>query len=171
VAIRSAFAGALVASLLASSVFAPGAGAAAPVGADGIIHACYKAKGKHKGAVRIVPAGKKCKRKKREKPIQWNVAGQIGTPGASGQSGSSLEVTTPLTKIESLESTVQSLTSALNTACGQVQTLTTQSNGIGTAVSSILGAGLPAPLSVTIGSLIPGTTVPAALPAFSCPAI
>jgi hypothetical protein len=53
---------------------APAAAPAAKIGTDGTIHACYKAKGKPKGAVRVVRAGKPCKRKRGERPLSWSVA-------------------------------------------------------------------------------------------------
>ena len=63
------------------------AGAAAPVGKDGQIHACYRVKGKPKGSLRVVPSAKKhCKRGERK--VTWDVAGSAGQTGTSGQSGS-----------------------------------------------------------------------------------
>jgi hypothetical protein len=60
--------------------------AAAPIGQDGTIHACYRVKGKPKGTLRVVPSAKKrCKRGERK--VTWNVAGTSGQTGASGQSG------------------------------------------------------------------------------------
>lgn len=61
--------------------------AAAPVGKDGAIHACYKVKGKPKGTLRVVGAQKRCKRGERK--VVWNAAGQSGSSGGAGQNGSS----------------------------------------------------------------------------------
>jgi hypothetical protein len=61
------------------------AGAAAPIGQDGTIHACYRVKGKPKGSLRVVPsAQKRCKRGERK--VTWSVAGSAGQTGTSGQS-------------------------------------------------------------------------------------
>lgn len=59
--------------------------AAPAIGKGGQISACYKVKGKAKGAMRVVPAGKKCKRGERK--LAWSVAGTPGTSGASGPQG------------------------------------------------------------------------------------
>ena len=81
--------GALLVALLAgaalcSMVLAGGAGAARLVGKDGKVYACYRTKGKAKGAVRLVAKHKKCR--KGEKKISWNVTGQRGESGQDGES-------------------------------------------------------------------------------------
>jgi hypothetical protein len=64
------------------------ASAAKPVGKDGKIHTCYKAKGKAKGSLRVVPAGKKCMKGWRK--LAWTAAStSISTSGQAGASGSS----------------------------------------------------------------------------------
>lgn len=74
---------ALIASLLLA-VPAADAGAA-PIKAKGKITACYKSKGKKRGALRVVPANKRCK--KTERKIRWNVRGKPGPAGPQGQQG------------------------------------------------------------------------------------
>jgi hypothetical protein len=59
--------------------------AAKPVGKDGKIHTCYKAKGKAKGSLRVVPAGKKCMKGWRK--LAWTAAAGTGGTGASGAAG------------------------------------------------------------------------------------
>lgn len=71
------------AMLLAS--FCGSASAAPPVGKDGVLHACYRVKGKPKGTLRVVPAKKRCKRGERK--VAWNAVGSSGQTGADGQSG------------------------------------------------------------------------------------
>jgi hypothetical protein len=85
---------ALVAGLLAMAiVFAGFAGTAtaAPLSKDGKIYACYKVKGKPKGAMRIVRSSKaRCKRGERK--VAWSAVaanGQSGTPGQAGEAGQS----------------------------------------------------------------------------------
>ncbi len=73
--------GAMALALSMFLVFAGSAGAA-PVAKNGTVNACYRVKGKAKGAMRVVPAGKKCRRG--EKKLAWSVA---GPPGASGPAG------------------------------------------------------------------------------------
>jgi hypothetical protein len=59
--------------------------AAPAIGKGGQISACYLVKGKAKGAMRVVPAGKKCKRGERK--LAWSVAGSPSTSGAAGPPG------------------------------------------------------------------------------------
>jgi hypothetical protein len=73
---------AAAATLLAC--FGDAATAAAPVGKDGQIHACYRVRGKPKGNLRVVPSAKKrCKRGERK--VTWSVVGSPGQSGANGQ--------------------------------------------------------------------------------------
>jgi len=59
------------------------AGAAAPVGKDGKIHACYRVKGKPKGSLRIVPAKqKRCR--SGERKVAWSASSTTGMPGVNG---------------------------------------------------------------------------------------
>ena len=72
------------------SVALAGTALAAPApGANGQVSACYRLKGKAKGAMRVVPAGKKCK--KGERKLAWSVTGPPGAahrrPGRSGSAG------------------------------------------------------------------------------------
>ncbi|HEV7616007.1 MAG TPA: hypothetical protein VGO36_07235 [Solirubrobacterales bacterium] len=77
---------ALLLALLLTAGAAP-ATAASLAGKDGKIHACYKAKGKGKGTLRVVPNAKaRCPR--HWKKTAWNAA---GAPGASGEQGNSGE--------------------------------------------------------------------------------
>lgn len=62
------------------------ASAASIVAKDGRIHACYKAKGKGKGTLRVVRSAKaKCP--KRWKKVSWYASGPAGPRGASGNNG------------------------------------------------------------------------------------
>ncbi len=80
---------ALVASM---SLALAGSAVAAPApGQDGKVHACYRVKGKAKGAMRVVPANRKCRRGERQ--LAWDVGstastGAQGTSGAQGSQGS-----------------------------------------------------------------------------------
>ncbi|HEX4731735.1 MAG TPA: hypothetical protein VH299_10725, partial [Solirubrobacterales bacterium] len=62
-----------------------GAASGALVGKDGRVYACYKAKGKRKGAVRLVTKKGKCH--KGEKKVSWSAAGPAGQSGENGQNG------------------------------------------------------------------------------------
>lgn len=65
-----------------------GEAAARPlVGKDGKIHACYKVKGKPRGALRVVKS-RKAHCRKGERKVAWTVAGASGQPGANGPQGS-----------------------------------------------------------------------------------
>lgn len=109
----------LLATLVtAALIAAPAADARGPIGASGVIHACYKAKGKHKGAVRLVKSASKCKRKKRERAVTWAVKGEQGPAGAQGEqgpAGSSSDVSELLSRVETLETEVAALTDDLAT--------------------------------------------------------
>ncbi|HEV7771437.1 MAG TPA: hypothetical protein VGO66_12380 [Solirubrobacterales bacterium] len=61
------------------------ASAARSIGKGGSIQACYKVKGKQKGAMRVVPTGKKCK--KSERKLAWRIAGIPGQTGSAGSGG------------------------------------------------------------------------------------
>jgi hypothetical protein len=108
---------ALLAAALCAAVIVGGASGAI-VGKNGRVYACYKAKGKNKGAVRLVPKKGKCR--KGEKKVSWSVAGpagqsgengQNGENGAGGEGGAGGEKGTAAT--QTLEKQVQSLTSKL----------------------------------------------------------
>lgn len=70
---------------LMSLALAGTAVAAPAIGKGGKISACYRVKGKAKGAMRVVPANKKCRRGERK--LAWNVAGPTGQVGQAGAGG------------------------------------------------------------------------------------
>jgi hypothetical protein len=77
----------VAATMLALALLSQAAGAAPLVGKDGRIHACYKAKGKAKGTLRVVRSAKvRCPRG--WKKTAWSAA---GAPAAAGEQGSSGE--------------------------------------------------------------------------------
>jgi len=61
------------------------ANAAQPLGKNGVIYACFKAKGKSKGALRVVPSKRSCRKMRGWRPLSW---GATGSPEASGQGAS-----------------------------------------------------------------------------------
>lgn len=187
---------ALACSVAMVAVLAPAAGAAAP-GKGGQIHACYKVKGKAKGAMRVV-SGKSCR--KGERKLAWSVAGpqgatggqgpkgapgaqgQAGANGANGSAGSSTGVAALESKVASLTQEVANLEGILQgvtnnglldavKAVPAVDSLCTQATGLTTQANS-LGTALS---GATLGGVIPlGLNlnilgVPGALPAYVCP--
>lgn len=151
------------------------------VAKDGKIHACYKAKGKGKGTLRVVRNAKvKCPKK--WKKTAWYaqvpvgpppVAGPAGPPGPQGERGlqgtagnlvvEGLEdkVTELLKKVESLEALIPTVTAL----CTQASVLTTQVNSLEEALGGLkLNTVLTA-----LGGLLEFPTLPGALPSFSCP--
>jgi hypothetical protein len=106
----------------------PGAaGAAKLVGKDGKVYACYKAKGKARGAVRLVPKKAKCKRG--EKKTSWSSVGPAGESGQSGENGSSGGESGPAGEtgaigMKGLESRVQTLSSKVTALEGVLQGIT-----------------------------------------------
>lgn len=172
------------------------ASAAGIVGKDGKIHACYKAKGKGKGTLRVVRSAKvKCPKK--WKKASWYAAGQAGpqgesgSPGANGETGTNggsglpgttgtvtvkaLEdkVTELLTKVKSLETILQGINNQqLKEAIAAVPVvgeLCTQATAL-TSKSGELGSALGG-LSTVLDTLtvLALPSIPTALPPFSCP--
>lgn len=174
------------------------AAAAGIVGKDGKIHACYKAKGRGKGTLRVVRSAKaKCPRK--WKKTSWYAAGQAGPQGASGAPGGNGEtgtngssglpgttatgtvvvkgledkVTELLTKVQSLETILnginnQQLQEAI-AAVPVVGELCTQATAL-TSKSGELGTALGG-LSTVLDTLtiLALPSIPTALQPFSCP--
>jgi hypothetical protein len=175
------------------------ASAAGIVAKDGKIHACYKAKGKGKGTLRLVRNGKvKCP--KRWKKTAWYAAGRPGPQGEQGPQGQSgatgatgatgaqgapgrnenvvvneLEdkVTELLTKVQSLESILSGINNQqLKEAIAAVPIvgeLCTQTKAL-TTKSGELGTALGG-LSTVLDTLtLMGLpSIPTALPPFECP--
>jgi hypothetical protein len=78
-----------VAILLLAFCFACGPANAKPRASSATVHtvqACALKAGKHRGSMRLIPAGKKCKHGERR--IVWNVLGPPGPQGAAGTAGS-----------------------------------------------------------------------------------
>jgi len=106
----------LAAAALCAAMIA-GAANGALVGKDGRVYACYKAKGKRKGAVRLV--AKKAKCRKGEKKVSWSVGGPTGEGGENGQNGENGVVGEGGVggekglSVQGLEKQVQSLTAKL----------------------------------------------------------
>jgi hypothetical protein len=184
---------ALCAFVLFTSVPASAGGI---VARDGKIHACYKAKGKGKGTLRVVRNAKvRCPKK--WKKVAWSAAGpagsqgEAGTPGNGGEPGANggagspgttgtvtvkqLEdkVTELLSKVQSLEAILkgidnQQLQEAI-AAVPVVQALCGQTealNGKSGELASALG-GLSTVLDTLTVLALPA--IPTALPSFSCP--
>jgi hypothetical protein len=191
-------AGVVVSALLAALLLAVSASPAASlVARDGKIHACYKAKGKAKGTLRVVRSAKvRCPRG--WKKTAWSAtgspgaAGENGAAGGNGQSGSqggtgatgtagttakveSLEskVTELLSKVQSLESILSGITNTqLKEAIGNVPvvaSLCTEAKKLNEQ-SNGMGSALSG-LSTVVDTLtiLALPAVPAALPAFECP--
>jgi hypothetical protein len=163
---------------------------------DGRIHACYKAKGRGKGTLRVVRSAKaRCPRG--WKKTAWSASGApgaagenggngVGEPGSAGGNGatgtagtnakvSSLEsqVTELLTKLKSLESVLAGITNTqLKEAIGNVPvvgSLCAEAKKLNEQ-SNGLGTALSAVNTILDPlTLLPLPTIPAALPAFQCP--
>lgn len=173
----------------------PASAQASVVGPDGQISSCYKKKGKGKGTLRVVPAGKRCR--KGERKLTWNAQGppgQTGGQGGTGATGGSgdnglqsqitdlknqvTQLTSQLTALTGQVATLQGILSgvsngdllgalaSVDSLCGQVGALTTQSNGILTG----LGAPSLTGTLLSLGNLgLSFPSLPSSLGAFSCP--
>lgn len=155
--------------------------AAKVVGKDGRVYACYKAKGKAKGSVRLVAKKGKCKRGERK--VNWSVAGPTGAagqngaqglpgpPGPAGASGLEKQVSELTTRVESLEATLAGVTNLTLTEtiatvgdlCEQTEDLTSQANGI---VGSLEDTALDGIIPLGLELLVPN--LPGELSPFSC---
>lgn len=189
----------LILALLGFFAFSATASAAPPVARDGKIYACYKAKGKDKGTLRLVRNGKvRCQRQ--WKKVSWYASGvsgpgviappgPAGTKGDTGSQGekgvpgtagnvvvTALEdkVTELLTKVESLEAVLSGVTNAeLLNAIGTVPAvgaLCEQAEDL-TDQTTAIGTTLGS-LNTLLDTLLLGFSpieVPTALPDFSCP--
>ncbi|HEX7278475.1 MAG TPA: hypothetical protein VF255_02520 [Solirubrobacterales bacterium] len=133
-----------------------GSAIAGPVNKDGKIYACYKVKGKPRGAMRVLFKGKRCKRGERR--VAWVAAsssnatqqsGSTGQPGSVGQQGAAGEDDSELSaqvhnlnlKVEGLEAILKGVTNddlvkavaatpLVEDVCGQVEELTGRSNAL-----------------------------------------
>lgn len=173
------------------------ASAAGIVAKDGKIHACYKAKGRGKGTLRVVRSAKvKCPKK--WKKVSWYASGPAGPQGAAGNPGGNGEtgtngsnglpgtpatatvvkgledkVTELLTKVQSLETILQGIDNQqLKEAIAAVPVvgeLCTQATAL-TSKSGELGTALGG-LSTVLDTLtvLALPSIPTALPPFSCP--
>ncbi|HET8863701.1 MAG TPA: hypothetical protein VFM94_10670 [Solirubrobacterales bacterium] len=183
-----------IAALSALFLLMTGAATAAqPYGKDGVIHACFKAKGKNKGALRVVPAARGCKRLRGWRPIAWSAngssgaLGQNGSQGAGGGRGEQGEagpegkqglqglagqveeslvetVKTQSAEIKALTDQLTTLEGTVEGACAQLTALTDQTNDIVTGVTSLdLNNALE-----LIGAVIAFPNLPATLETFEC---
>src|SRR3954469_25859722 len=172
------------------------ASAAGIVAKDGKIHACYKAKGKGKGTLRLVRSAKvKCPKK--WKKASWYASGQGGSqgkagapgnPGETGTNGGSglpgttgtvtvkaLEdkVTELLTKVQSLETVLKGINNQqLQEAIASVPVvgeLCGQAKALNKQSTALGGALSGLSTVVDTLTLMGLPTVPTALPAFECP--
>ncbi len=150
-----------VASLLLAAL-ASSAVARGPVGRDGRIHACYRVKGKPKGAMRVVRSARAhCRRGERK--VSWSIAsmpgpagqngqngqGQVGQSGAAGSAGTTSKEATLQTevagltlKVESLEGVLEgvgheSLTNALSAVGGLSNGELTEAVGLAPVVETL----------------------------------
>jgi hypothetical protein len=105
---------ALLAAAALCATVVVGQASGALIGKDGRVYACYKAKGKRKGAVRLVAKKGKCH--KGEKKVSWGATlglsgenGQNGENGVAGEGGAGGEK--GAAAMQGLEKQVQSLTS------------------------------------------------------------
>jgi hypothetical protein len=185
---------ALVGSLLLSS----SASAAFPIAKDGKIYACYKAKGKGKGTLRLT-RGAKVRCPKKWKKTSWYAAGPTaavpGAPGPAGQQGAQgpqgekgatgtagnvvvedleKQVTELLTKVTSLEAILAGVTNTglkeAIAAVPAVDALCTQADAL-TDQTTALGSALGS-LNGVLEPLLPlfsPVAVPTALTDFECP--
>jgi len=90
------------------------------VGHDGKIHACYKVKGKPRGALRAVRGQAKCRRGERK--LAWQAQGpaaQTGATGTAGSPGSDASATALNEQIDALTARVEKLEGVVGEVCSQ----------------------------------------------------
>jgi hypothetical protein len=181
----------LLSATLVVALMGGSADAAGLIAKDGKIHACYKWKGKRKGALKVV-RGAKVRCPRRWKKIAWHASprpgpkgetGATGAPGERGPTGTAgnvaveeLEDTVSelQAKLEALEAVLNGTTSqqlsaavgavpAVESLCAQTEALTDQSNSLGGSMEA-----LNTTLS-TLVALFSPVTLPSALPSYGCP--
>ncbi len=121
----SIFLAALAAGAVLIASIGGSASAKRPIGKDGTIHACYRVKGKPKGALRVVPSARtRCRRGERKTawsvspPVTSTTAGSAGSQGPSGAAGSAgadeaalkAQVGALSLRVEALEGILQGIT-------------------------------------------------------------
>jgi hypothetical protein len=136
---------ALLAAVALCAALATDGGAAKLVGKDGKVYACYKAKGKSKGAVRLIAKKGHCKHG--EKKISWSAAGPAGESGQGGESGSGGEGGAAgeagATGVKGLEQRVQALTTKVTSLESVLKGITnTELLGALSKLQGVSGAGL-----------------------------
>jgi hypothetical protein len=116
-----------------------GTAAAKPLGSNGVIYACFKAKGKNKGALRVVSSPNGCRKLRGWRPMSWSAnsstgssgqsggegtRGELGQPGPKGDTGTEGKQGTAGQVEKSLTETIQSQTVQINGLTKQVTDLT-----------------------------------------------
>jgi hypothetical protein len=122
--------------------------AAKPLGKNGEIHACFKAKGKNKGALRVVAAKRACRKMRGWRALSWSAKGpsgqdaqsnhgqqgpqgspgpegKAGQPGAAGQVEQSL-----LETIQNQSAQINALTAQVTDLSGKVLSLEGSLSGL-----------------------------------------
>lgn len=143
------------------------------------IYACYKIKGKPRGALRVVKSRKaRCRRGERK--VAWTVAGATGQPGSQGAHGSqgepgastaqqSVSTGALLDQIDLLAARIESLEaklSAVQGLCDQALALAKQVNLLGTEVGELVTILTGTILGAIFGSVKVST--PLKLEEFGC---
>lgn len=142
---------ATIAAALLLSTAGP-ASAAKPFAKKGVIHACIKAKGKNKGALRVVAAKRACKRMRGWRALSWSAKGQAGRdaqanggqPGPQGSPGPEGKPGQP----GAAGQVEQSLLETIQTQSAQINALTEQVTDLSGKVLSLEGG-----LSAVTGDL------------------
>jgi hypothetical protein len=115
--------GVALVTVLLLAVLAGSASAHKIVGRDGKIHACYKVKGKPRGALRAVRGRAKCRRGERK--VAWTVAGaQSGAAGLAGAPGTDAAIGALSARMDALEARVEKLEALVGTLCSQISLVT-----------------------------------------------
>lgn len=133
-----------LALLAAATAWPGGADAAQPYAANGVVNACYKAKGKSKGTLRLVKSTRSCRRTRGWRPVSWSAAGPqgapvpsgaTGQPGPAGPAGSTGPEGSPGPQGEQgsagiVDGVEKSLLDTIETQADQIAALTDQVNGL-----------------------------------------
>jgi hypothetical protein len=175
----------LLATFLVSTTGAEAANKASAFGKGGVFYACYKVKGKNRGAVRLVNRPRRCKKLRGWRRMSWSangatgVRGSTGSPGDQGSPGAaggvdqslletiqtqSSQIDTLTKQVTTLSQQVTGLEGTVASACSQLTALTTQADDLGTAVAGISLNGV----LTGLGGALQIPSLPAALGSFAC---
>lgn len=141
------------------------ASAVKPLSKKGVIHACFKAKGKHRGALRVVANKRACRKMPGWRALAWSAKGvasqgqtdhgQQGRQGSTGAEGKAGQPGAAGQVEQSLLETIQNQSAQINALSAQVADLSGKVLALEGGLSGLSGglANLEGTVDETCGQL------------------